>query len=83
MLEPSTDTGRSRQIKAGIILALLFLVLIFTLQNTETMPVVFLWKEFVLPRALVLFLFFVIGFVSGLALNNWKILTGSKTKIEP
>jgi uncharacterized integral membrane protein len=83
MIEPSIETGRSRQVKAGIILLLLFLVLIFTLQNTENMVVVFLWKEFTLPRALILFLFFVIGFVAGLAVNNWKIMTAGKTKIEP
>lgn len=83
MIEPPIESGRSGQIKAGIILLLLFLVLLFTLQNTENMVVVFLWKEFTLPRALILFLFFVIGFVVGLAVNNWKIMTTGKTKIEP
>ncbi len=80
MIEPSTEASRSRQIKSGIVLLLLLLAVIFTLQNTETMVVVFLWMEFVLPRALVLFIIFLVGFLSGLAVCNWKILLGTRHK---
>ena len=78
MIEPSTEASRSRQIKSGIVLLLLLLAVIFTLQNTETMVVVFLWMEFVLPRALVLFIIFLVGFLTGLAVCNWKILLGNR-----
>ena len=78
MIEPSTEASRSRQIKSGIVLLLLLLAVIFTLQNTETMVVVFLWMEFVLPRALVLFIIFLVGFLSGLAVCNWRILLGNR-----
>lgn len=80
MIEPSTEASRSRQIKSGIVLLLLLLAVIFTLQNTETMVVVFLWMEFVLPRALVLFIIFLVGFLSGLAVCNWRILLGNRNQ---
>ena len=80
MIEPSTEASRSRQIKSGIVLLLLLLAVIFTLQNTETMVVVFLWMEFVLPRALVLFIIFLDGFLSGLAVCNWRILLGNRNQ---
>lgn len=83
MIEPSSTASRSRQIKSGIVLFLLLLVVIFTLQNTESIVVVFLWTQFTLPRALILFVFFLVGFLTGLAVSNWKILIGSKTKVEP
>jgi uncharacterized integral membrane protein len=80
MIEPSTEASRSRQIKSGIVLLLLLLAVIFTLQNTETMVVVFLWMEFVLPRALVLFIIFLVGFLTGLAVCNWRILLGNRNQ---
>ena len=80
MIEPSTEASRSRQIKSGIVLLLLLLAVIFTLQNTETMVVVFLWMEFVLPRALVLFIIFLVGFLSGLAVCNWRILLDNRNQ---
>ena len=80
MIEPSTEASRSRQIKSGIVLLLLLLAVIFTLQNTETMVVVFLWMEFVLPRALVLFIIFLVGFLSGLAVCIWRILLGNRNQ---
>lgn len=82
MLEPSSSASRSRQIKSGIVLFLLLQVVIFTLQNTESINVVFLWMQFTLPRALILFVFFLVGFLTGLAVCNWKILIGNKEKIE-
>jgi uncharacterized integral membrane protein len=76
-MQESSDTNtRSRQIKSGIVLALLFLVLIFALQNSESASVVFLFWELILPRAVIFFVFFLVGFLAGLAVCNWKILKG-------
>lgn len=83
MPEAASDSSRSRQIRSGIVLFLLLLVVIFTLQNTESMVVVFLWMQFTLPRALILFVFLVVGFLCGLAVCNWKVLVGGPKKIEP
>ncbi len=83
MQETSGSASRSRQIKSGIVLFLLLQVVIFTLQNTESINVVFLWMQFSLPRAMLLFVFFLVGFLSGLAVCNWKVLIGNKSKIEP
>lgn len=83
MIEPSSTTSRSTRIKAGIVLFLLLIAVILTLQNSESIEVVFLLWQFSLPRALIIFVVFLIGFLSGLAFSNWKVLTGSKTKIEP
>lgn len=82
-LEPASNSSRARQIKSGIVLFLLLLVVIFTLQNTESIVVVFLWMQFTLPRALLLFLFLLIGFLCGLAVCNWKILIGGSKKLDP
>lgn len=84
MTEPTTAvaTRRSGQIKSGLVLFLLLNVVIFTLQNTESIAVVYLWMQFSLPRALILFLFFAAGFLSGLAVCNWKILIGRKLNPE-
>lgn len=77
------ETSLSRQVKSGIVLVLLLLVVVFTLQNTESIVVVFLWMQFTLPRALLLFVFLAIGFLAGLAVCNWKILSGRQKKIAP
>ncbi len=82
MNEPFSTTSRSSRIKAGVVLFLLLIVVILTLQNTEGIVVVFLWTQFMLPRALLLFLFFLIGFLSGLAVSNWKVLIGHKSNVE-
>lgn len=66
------------QLKSGITLVLLCLVLVFALQNSESVSVVFLVWEFALPRALILFLFFAVGFLCGIAVSNWKKLTHPK-----
>lgn len=83
MPESASEPGRARQIKSGIVLCLLLLVVVFTLQNSESMVVVFLWMQFTLPRALILFVFLVVGFLCGLAVCNWKVLIGSPKKIGP
>lgn len=84
MQEPdSMQTNLSRQVKSGIVLFLLLLVVVFTLQNTESIVVVFLWMQFTLPRALILFVFLVIGFLAGLAVCNWKILSARSKKNSP
>ncbi len=84
MIEPTTvaTSRRSAQIKSGLVLFLLLNVVVFTLQNTESIAVVYLWMQFSMPRALILFLFFVAGFLSGLAVCNWKILIKRKVSSE-
>ena len=47
-------------------LGLLVLVVLFTLQNTETVPISFLFWEFTLSRALMIFMVFVIGVLVGI-----------------
>jgi uncharacterized integral membrane protein len=64
----------SRQIKAGIVLVLLCMILIFALQNSASVTVVFLLWEMALPRVLIFFVFFVVGFLTGLAISNWRKL---------
>ncbi len=45
---------------------LLILVALFILQNTETVPISFLFWEFRISRALMIFMVFVIGVLVGL-----------------
>jgi len=47
-------------------LGLLILVVLFTLQNTETVPISFLFWEFHISRALMIFMVFVVGVLVGL-----------------
>ncbi|NNE36769.1 MAG: LapA family protein [Gammaproteobacteria bacterium] len=69
-----------RQIKAGIVLFLLLLVLVFTLQNSETVTLEFLIWDLSLPRALIFFVFFAVGFICGIAVSNWQTLTKRRQK---
>ena len=55
-----------RNIKLYAGLGLLILVVLFTLQNTETVPISFLFWEFRISRALMIFLVFVIGVLAGI-----------------
>jgi len=64
----------SRKIKSVIILLLLCLLMIFTLQNSERVGVAFLFWDTTLPRSLIFFVFFIVGFLVGIAGNNWKKL---------
>jgi len=56
--------GQNIKMYAG--LGLLILVVLFTLQNTETVPISFLFWEFHISRALMIFMVFVIGVLVGL-----------------
>ena len=47
-------------------LGLLILVVLFTLQNTETVPISFLFWEFRISRALMILIVFVIGVLVGI-----------------
>lgn len=65
----------SRQVKAGIVLFLLCLILVFAVQNSESVSVEFLVWELTLPRVLIFFVFFSVGVLCGLAVSNWRKLT--------
>ncbi len=69
-----------RQVKAGIVLFLLLLVLVFALQNSEIVTLEFLLWQLSLPRALIFFVFFAVGFVCGIAVSNWHTLTKKRRK---
>ena len=47
-------------------LGLLILVVLFTLQNTETVPISFLFWEFRISRVLMILMIFVIGVLVGI-----------------
>ncbi len=53
-------------------LGLLILVVLFTLQNTETVPISFLFWEFWISRALMILMIFVIGVLVGISSNYLK-----------
>jgi uncharacterized integral membrane protein len=61
-----------KNIKAYAGLGLLILVVLFTLQNTETVPISFLFWEFRISRALMIFMIFVIGVLVGISSNYLK-----------
>ena len=72
MVEKTHPERFSRQLKSGLALFLLSLVLIFAVQNTEIVSVEFLFWEMNLPRALIIFIFFLVGFFLGIAVVNLK-----------
>jgi len=55
---------KNLKVYAGM--GLLVLVALFILQNTETVPISFLFWEFRISRALMIFMVFVIGVLVGL-----------------
>ena len=55
---------KNLKVYAGM--GLLILVALFILQNTETVPISFLFWEFRISRALMIFMVFVIGVLVGL-----------------
>ena len=55
-----------KKFKVIVIAIVLLLVLIVILQNTETVQTKFLFLSFELPRAFLLFLAFLSGFIAGL-----------------
>jgi uncharacterized integral membrane protein len=61
-----------KKLKAYAGLGLLILVVLFTLQNTETVPISFLFWEFRISRALMILMIFVIGVLVGISSNYLK-----------
>ena len=61
---------KNLKIYAG--LGLLILVVLFTLQNTETVPISFLFWELRVSRALMILMIFVIGVLVGISSNYLK-----------
>ena len=61
-----------KNIKVYAGLGLLILVVLFTLQNTETVPISFLFWEFRISRALMIIMIFVIGVLVGISSNYLK-----------
>ena len=61
-----------KNIKIYAGLGLLILVVLFTLQNTETVPISFLFWEFRISRALMILMIFVIGVLVGISSNYLK-----------
>lgn len=60
-----------KNIKVYSGLGLLILVVLFTLQNTETVPISFLFWEFRISRVLMILMIFVIGVLVGLVSSNY------------
>ena len=58
--------------KLGLVMALLLGVVVFTLQNTEMTSIHFLFWQFSLSRALMLFLVFGIGVLLGFLLCTFR-----------
>jgi len=58
--------------KISAVMIILLLVVVFTLQNTEPMAVRFLFWHLSLSGALMLFLVFALGMLSGFFLNMLK-----------
>ena len=74
-MDKNTDSSDlSTQIKSGLVLLLLCMVMVFALQNSESVSVVFLFWQLTLPRALIFFVFFLVGFLCGIAISNWRKL---------
>jgi len=69
----TVQNGLSNKIKYYLILTLVGLLIIFALQNSEEVTVVFLLWEMSLPRIIMLFIFFFTGIILGLFLGNLKI----------
>jgi uncharacterized integral membrane protein len=61
-----------KNIKAYAGLGLLILVVLFTLQNTETVPISFLFWEFRISRVLMILMIFVVGVLVGISSNYLK-----------
>ena len=58
--------------KLGLAMALLLTVVVFTLQNTEMISIRFLFWQFSLSRALMLFLVLGIGVLLGFLLGTYR-----------
>jgi uncharacterized integral membrane protein len=60
------------KVKISSVMIILMLVVVFTLQNTEQVDVRFLFWQLALSKALMLFLVFALGMLSGFVLNMLK-----------
>ncbi len=60
-----------KNIKVYAGLGLLILVVLFTLQNTETVPISFLFWEFRISRVLMILMIFVVGVLVGIFSSNY------------
>jgi putative membrane protein len=69
---PETDPGGIMKTKLSLAMALLLTVVIFTLQNTEMISIQFLFWQFSLSRALMLFLVLGIGVLLGFLLGTYR-----------
>lgn len=58
------------KMRLTITIALLVLVMLFTLQNIEVVTITFLFWQFSLPRALLFFLVLITGIISGWILHS-------------
>ena len=58
------------KIRLTITIAILALVLLFTLQNMEFVTITFLFWQFSLPRAMLFFLLLIAGIISGWVLRG-------------
>ncbi|OKY76817.1 MAG: hypothetical protein BM485_01755 [Desulfobulbaceae bacterium DB1] len=68
--------------RLGLLMALLLGVIIFTLQNTETMNIRFFFWQLSLSRALLLFLVFGIGILIGYLLATFQIGRSTGKKLD-
>jgi len=68
--------GIKGNLKMTSISVLVILVLITILQNTDPVVTSILWVDIEMPRALLLFMTFAIGFGSGYAFFFWRQKTG-------
>jgi uncharacterized integral membrane protein len=69
---PGVDPGGIMKKKLGLAMALLLGVVIFTLQNTEMISIRFMFWQFSLSRALLLFLVLGIGVLLGFLLGSYR-----------
>ncbi len=71
------------KVKIISLMAILILVVIFTLQNTELVEIKFLLWQISLSRSLMLFLVFTLGMLTGFVLSMLKKDTYDDYKPDP
>jgi uncharacterized integral membrane protein len=65
-------------IRIMVVLALLFLIVIFTIQNASVVTINFLFWKFSISRALMIFFVFAVGGIAGWSLSVWERYHRSK-----
>ncbi len=60
------------KVKVILGLALLLLLVVFILENTEVVALRFLWWEFAMSRVLMFLLIFAVGLLAGFLLGSYK-----------